>query len=336
MLEYRAKASNFGAWLERNVGKIGYLIGTRGEICTAELIADRRLRFPSYRVTIDRYAAQWLNKVVADCMGTYEMFLSGGEWNKPLTVWRYSDVSTGVVLSLALSEKLPSGTISTLPKGLPYPIAVCYSGHVGFYYKGMVYQSSGHAYGLEITDLASTAHNHEWTNWYYLPWLDYEEGDIMIQSGDGPNRAVYDLQTIYQKLGEDIGKFKNMLDPAILDGRDGKYGATCIGITKKLRTKYGLPVADYVDAALYGKLGLALMAIPSGIPQAQYDAEKARADAAVLLAAELQDDLDTANEQLASKTDELIKMTDERDEYLGYLHELARNKRESDAIISQF
>src|SRR5574343_1624281 len=103
MLEFRAKAIDFGAWLDLNVGKVGYLIGTRGHLCTAELIKEKRANFPTYQLTIDKYAAQWIGKVVADCMGVYEMFMSGGEWDRPLTSWRYGDVSTGSVYALVLS-----------------------------------------------------------------------------------------------------------------------------------------------------------------------------------------------------------------------------------------
>lgn len=300
MLTYRATAADFGAWLDRNVNKVGYLINTRGELCTQAMINARLAdnAYAEYWINIRKYASQWLGKVVADCLGGYEMFLSGGEWDRPLSSWKYPNVKTGTVFSLALSEGLPNGPIGTLPRDCPYPIAVCYSGHVGYFYRGMVYQLSGHAFGLEITELANTAHNHVWEFWYYLPWLDYGEVEIMIQSGDGPSQAVYDLQTIYQKLGEDIGLFKNMLDPTVLDGRDGKYGNTCIGITKKLRAKYGLPVADYVDAALYGRLGVALMAIPSGITQTELDAEKARTAAAVAETAKVNQKLTDINNLL--------------------------------------
>lgn len=163
-LEYRGKASDFGAFLDRNAYKVGYLIGTRGQTCTQSMI-DYRLASDSYEQywnTIRAYAPQWIGMVVADCMGLYEMFMNGGEWDKPLSSFKYSDVNTGLVYSMAKSEGLLNGLIDTLPKDYPYPIAIGYTGHVGFFFRGKVYQASGHRYGFEITELASTAHNKAW------------------------------------------------------------------------------------------------------------------------------------------------------------------------------
>jgi hypothetical protein len=148
--------------------------------------------------------------------------------------------------------------------------------------RGYGYWKSGH-FGVgvgdgRVLDIWSTGYPARirdqnigsWQYWVKCYGIDYEDGsesEIMIKSGDGPNQAVYDLQTAYQKLGYNIGAFKNMLNPAILDGRDGEYGSTCIGITNKIKAKYGLAQDGIVDADTYGKIALELIAIPVPVDQ---------------------------------------------------------------------
>ena len=196
MLETRGTAKAFGDFLDGNVYKIGYLIGTRGQTCTQSMI-DYRLASESYKsywYMIGKYANKWLANnpydggpwVVADCMGWLEMFWNGGWYDRPLTsrTMQYNDTNTGLMYKLAQIEGLPNGPISTLPKDNPYPIAVCYTGHVGFYYKGLVYQSAGHKVGAIRSTLTNTDNNRVWTNWYMIPHLDYAEGgDTVLQRG---------------------------------------------------------------------------------------------------------------------------------------------------------
>lgn len=297
MLTYRANAADFGAFLERNAGKVGYLIGTRGQTCTSTLIAKNRLIFANYQAMIDRYAAQWIGKVVADCMGVYEMFLSGGEWDKPLTAWKYSDVSTGTMWALAQSENLQHGLIGTLPKDSPHPIAVSYSGHVGFFYKGKVYQSSGHAYGLEITELSSTAHNHAWQYWYYLPYLDYG-GEIMLQKGDKGLSVTY-WQKSLLKAGYKLPTF----------GADSDYGAETEFATKTFQATAGLSATGIVDTNTFAYMCNVLQGISTGIAQAQLDAEIAKTlaikvdlDATKIRIAAFTVDLTTTKNELTAAT----------------------------------
>lgn len=245
MIAYRAKGADFAAWLDRNVGKIGYLIGTRGQLCTAALIAAKRSDYSSYVINIDKYAAQWIGKVVCDCMGVYECFLNGGAYDKPLTNMEYSDVSTGSVYALVVNNGIKNGPISTLPKNCPYPIAVGYSGHVGFYYRGKVYQCSGHAYGLEITDLASTAHNHTWQYWYYLPWLDYtitktEGVEDEMKKGDS-GALVGSWQNALLLAGYKLPKF----------GADEDFGKETETATKEFQTAQGLPPSGVVGESTF-------------------------------------------------------------------------------------
>jgi hypothetical protein len=135
---------------------------------------------------------------------------------------------------------------------------------------GYGYWKSGH-FGVgvgdgQVVDIWSTGYPARkrdqtlgnWTYWVKCSDIDYSgtqgESDFMIVKGDGPNQAVYDLQTAYAKLGYAIGAFKNMVDNSIRDGRDGEYGDTCIGITKQIQSKHNLEQTGSVDAATYGKI----------------------------------------------------------------------------------
>jgi len=85
-LDARKTAKAFGEFLNANVYKVGYLIGTRGQLCTQSLIEWAWNNFKSYRTNIELYAKKWLANnpynggawTVADCMGWLEMFWNGG------------------------------------------------------------------------------------------------------------------------------------------------------------------------------------------------------------------------------------------------------------------
>lgn len=81
----------------------------------------------------------------------------------------------------------------------------------------------------------------------------------MITESNVATKEVYDLQTAYQELGYKLGAWANMENPAILNGRDGKYGDTCIGITKQIQAEYELPQTGNVDFITYGKIVMALI-----------------------------------------------------------------------------
>lgn len=119
-----------------------------------------------------------------------------------------------------------------------------------------------------------------WERFGRNPFIDTTGGtDIMLQKGD-KGQPVYDLQTAFQRLGYNIGAFKNMLDAAILDGRDGSFGATMDGCVKLLQGRHNLPLTGIVDAATYGKLAIDLAALPAstGITQTQLDDANAQID----------------------------------------------------------
>jgi hypothetical protein len=255
-MEIRAKALDFGAFLERTVGHYGYLIGTRGQTITQNMI--------TYRLVSDRYQKYWTNirlyspllltgnpdkladgsdawKVV-DCMGWFECFLNGGDIGNPLVAneFEYPDTQTGPVYALAKSEGLPNGEIATIPMDVSFPIAVGYDGHVGYFHKGVVYQSIGHRRGTLTTELSYGANNHQWDYWYYLPWLDYEYngssggGEDVLQRGD-KNDQVKAWQTSLLSAG-----YQMIGSTGTVYGADGSFGAATESATKKFQSDHGL------------------------------------------------------------------------------------------------
>jgi len=272
-MEYRGTAKDFGAFLERTVGHVGYLIGTRGELCTEALIAKKTIEYPSYAVKIQKYARQWLGMPVADCLGWEEMFENGGDVGKPVTAFKHPDRRTYNDAALAISLNLPHGAIATLPKDKPdVPIAVAYTGHVGFYYKGMVYQSAGHQPGTIITPLDETVHNYRWNTWYYCPYLDYTEVDMIIVASKGTKSDVVGgYQYGLVKLGYNLGTYPDK--NGVPNGCDGSFGGTTASQNASFKAKYGLDgggevITDYD----FAKVCELLYSLPTGgVSQEEYD-----------------------------------------------------------------
>lgn len=316
MLEHRKTAAAFGEFLDANVYKVGYLIGTRGERATQAQI-DSRLANTSYKSYWPKipYAKKWLAGGVndgawvwADCMGWLEMFWNGGYYNRPLTKsqMQYPDTSTYLMYDLVRREGLPNGPIADLPKDCPYPIAVGYTGHVGFYYKGLVYQSAGHSSGTIRTYLTSTEHNKAWQYWYMIPYLDYmgwmpnEEGDDVIK---------------YLEKSENVKLWQRALLDAGYDlapyGADGSFGPLTATVTNKFKTDVGLPIDSPVTVTLVE--WYAMQAYQKGnfndcITQADLDAEKAKTAEAYKTIGILQDEIQGLKVSVASRQDDLISL----------------------------
>jgi hypothetical protein len=223
-MSYRARAADFGGFLDFNTRQVKYIIGTRGEICTNALVTERinDPRNAKYVANLKAYGYKSVGNVVADCAGYLEMFFSGGTWQKPLHTWKYPDISTWGLLAEVKAQGLPSGPISTLPKNCPYPWAVGYEGHVGFFYLGKVYQSAGHAVGTIITDLSDTRYNKFWKTWYMIPWLDYEG---WVPGGNQTGEEVQDMINILGK-GPEVAEIQKAL---IAIGFQGEMNPTLVG-----------------------------------------------------------------------------------------------------------
>lgn len=288
MLEYRKTAAAFGEFLDANVYKVGYLIGTRGERATQAQI-DARLNSESYRSYWPKipYAKKWLTGGVndgawvwADCMGWLEMFWNGGYYNRPLTKsqMQYPDVRTHGVYQLALDERLPNGDIASLPKDCPYPLAVGYSGHVGFYYKGLVYQSAGHSPGTIKSTLGNTDHNKPWQYWYMIPYLDYQgwmpgKDTDMLKRGDKGSTVGAWQRSL---LGWNAGALPNYKD-------DNSFGPETEVWTNKFKASMNMLQDGIVDSETWGVMQdyLRTVCAPDGIPEDEYNKLKEAYDLAL-------------------------------------------------------
>lgn len=261
-LPKRGTADNFGKFLVSNTGKVRYLIGTRGEKSTPELIKSRWDIFISYRTNIDRYAERTLRNgplpdgswVVADCNGFFEMFLNGGWFDKPLTRFKYSDVSTYHVHNLAIQSGLAHGDMSTLPRDCPYPIAVGYPGHVGYFHNGVVYQAAGHAVGTIIGALSDTRYNSAWRFWYQIPWLDY--GEYKFKEV----KRMLRLQDPFMR-GDDVKSFQEAANKIINAGLtvDGIFGPASDRAARNLQEHFKITVDGIVGPATWAKIEEALL-----------------------------------------------------------------------------
>jgi len=255
MLEYRGKAADFAAFLRRTVGKVGYIIGTRGQLWTLSMY-DRWVDSPvweAYRTNLTLFGKKWINHIVADCMGWYEMWYNGGDLDKPLPLsTKYPDINTYAMYDLARREGLPNGSIETLPQDCPHPIAVGYPGHVGYYLDGVVYQSAGHQVGTLTTPLRELVWNRPWQYWYALPWLDYEGWwETVIQRGS-KGADVTAWQAALLKAGFALPRF----------GADGDFGGETETATKAFQTSVKHTADGVVRLATYSAMLDTLRAIP--------------------------------------------------------------------------
>jgi len=278
----RGTAREFGEFLERTVGHIGYLMGTRGQRITQAMI-DYRLASPDYarwHDTIRTYAPRWLTGnpdkgidgqdawIVADCEGWLDGFWNGVDRGKAIRKpYTYGDTSTYTQWGLVRWLELPNGTIDTLPTNCPYPIALHKTGHVGFWHNEKVYQSRGTAYGTVITGLSAN----NWTNWYMIPYLDYEgwtprEDDmIYIRYGDGRETAISSSPAVKATQ-------KALVRLGYLVDADGRYGPGTRDTVATYKIAYGLPddgtavCGDMITVML-----AQLASLKSGVPQADYD-----------------------------------------------------------------
>lgn len=254
-MDIRARAADFGGFLDFNTGKVGYLRGTRGQICTNGMVHDASVNpaYKKYWKNIKEYAYKWVGKVTADCAGFYDMFINQGTYQIPITKWKYPDFTADGLFALAKKLKLPYGKISTIPKDCPFPIAVRSAGHVGFFYHGKVYQSASHKMGTIITDLSSTAHNKAWSEWYMIPWLDYEGwvpgGNVSNHEGEEEKHMINilgsgpEVAAVQQAL-IDLG-FKGDMNPELIGTGGQKTKAALIAYQKHR----GIPQTGLVDEA---------------------------------------------------------------------------------------
>lgn len=248
-MEVRGTALDFGGFLERTVGKVGYVIGGRGHLCTSQFIAAMRASYPAQAGKIDQCASKWLGMPVADCLGWCEMFENGGDAGRPVSTFKYPDRRTYQDYSLAKSLGLPNGPIATIPKGLPYPIAVGYEGHVGYYHKGQVYQSAGHCSGTIITRLDEVISGlSAWVYWYQLPYLAVPEEKTMLKYGqNSPEVRAWQEALVVE------GSWAKVPTVPLPEPNDN-FGPHTQKATNVFKAAQGLPQDGIVDEVTFGRM----------------------------------------------------------------------------------
>ncbi|OQB24512.1 MAG: putative peptidoglycan binding domain protein [Chloroflexi bacterium ADurb.Bin180] len=318
MLAYRGKAVDFASFLRRTVGKVGYIIGTRGQLWTLSMY-DRWVENPTweaYLTNLKLWGKKWIGHIVADCMGWYEMWYNGGDLDKPLPLsTKYPDINTYAMYDLAKREGLPNGSIETLPQDCPYPVAVGYPGHVGYYLDGLVYQAAGHQVGTLTTPLKELAWNKPWQYWYALPYLDYEGWwETVIQRGaKGPDVVAW--QQALLKAGFSLPRF----------GADGDFGGETETATKAYQTAINQTADGVVRLSTLTAMLDTLRAIPgdaAALEAAQSEAITARkaledAKLAAARAQALVTDLTTKLSAAAAEASSVRLLLNKRDEQLN-------------------
>jgi len=355
MLAYTHKARPFGLWLVKNVNHYGYLIGTRGQTITPDLIQRAWNSFPKYRASIDAYADQWLTGnpdkdvtdeendawKVTDCEGWEECFRMGGDIGNPLCVAELinPDINSGRAYQLAIDSGLKHGNISTLPRDCPYPVAIGYPGHVMFYYQGKVYQAVGHRRGTIVESYSNYTNKSDTQYWYQMPYYDYEdylpfkqEGElemITLKFGE-TSTAVNELQ---KKLMQAYGKLTGDDGTVYNPGQETNYYGTATknGVLTLLK-EYGLSGdGKTFDELASAALTFKLMGIPlikdDGVTQAMLDAEKAK----VVM---LSDQVVGLDAQLEQAGKDYIKLQGEKNELAGKIAELKAIRAREAVILS--
>ena len=184
---------------------------------------------------------------------------------------------------------LPHGKITTLDRNKA-GLILKNGGHMAVTVgNGKYIESRGSGYAIKIYDMSKEL---PFTEWYTNPFIDYKE-DIMKIGDKGV--AVHDYQTVMKALGYNIGAFADMYDKKTPNGCDGSFGNAMVTATKEAQSRYKLPVTGMVDAALYGKLAIALLSVS---PEANKKIKLLEADYR-----ELDQALRTANSKLDNLSD---------------------------------
>ena len=246
-----------------------YMYGVNGLVVTEALIQSKANQYPN--MYTDGYIVKCrklIGKVAYDCSSITDLYLGK---DRSANGWLAS-----------CSEK---GAISTMPDIVG--LIVHKDGHMGIHVGGCyAVEARGIDYGIVKTKIDGRP----WTSWGKLADLEYtEEGDTMLKQGDKGLAVTYWQKALMKR------------DPAALPqwGADSDFGGETEMWTNRFKAAVGLPQDGIVDAITYGHMANALMAIPSGISQAEFDAEKARTAAALGQVNSLQIALNEAEMSLA-------------------------------------
>lgn len=224
------------------ISKLGsaYMFGYTG-IVTEEAIQRKANQYPRmYTITYIIKCRKNIGRWATDCSGLIDIFLG-------------VDLSSSGYYARALKK----GPISTIPKNIPgllvfktdttgdiYHVGVC----VG---DGTVVEAKGIDYGVVRTTLANAG----WDLWAYCHLISYdgpqEDTDVIQKGSEG--EVVKAWQRGLLKLGFALPVY----------GDDGDFGSETTAATIEFQTAQGLEANGIVNDICWGKMALALMAIPA-------------------------------------------------------------------------
>lgn len=213
----------------------GYVWGTFGDRTLTEVYLKSKIaQYPKEvggkEATIRKL---WMGKTVADCVGLIKGYLWQGDEGK-ITYKGATDYSTGTIYSASKMK----GTIATLPE--TPGIGLYMSGHVGVYIGGgYAIESKGTAYGV----VKSTVKGRGWTNWFYVPGVDY--------SGAAQTVSTAPSDKTWARGSKEPDSVKNI--QRALNGWgykltvDGSFGPATEERVKDFQRAQGIPVTGVVD-----------------------------------------------------------------------------------------
>lgn len=240
--------------LEQATLKRPYWYGTCFQKCTASLLNAKKEQYPSeYKEgRMARYKKDIAAEQIAgDCVGGA---IKGAAWTLLSTVkWRSKshnvpDESANGMFTYCKAQGAEYGPIDTMPDRPG--VAVRKKGHVGIYVgDGKVVEWRGFDYGCVVTLLK----DRPWTDWYSLPWVEYENaGDEkpvdlrpLLKKG-AKGEAVKALQERLIELGYGmyLGRW----------GADGEFGNGTENAVMAFQDAMGLEVDGEVGPKTWAAL----------------------------------------------------------------------------------
>lgn len=151
-----------------------YMLGTFGQKITESLIQSNARRLPSF-YTASRIATcrQHIGEYAFDCIG----LIKGVLWDWGTSDFAYASNNVPDYNELMLKNiSKPRTDWANIQPGC----AVWMSGHIGIYAgNGMCYESTPKwdnkiqkSYVANVKNVSATK-KRTWTNWFYIPWVDY-------------------------------------------------------------------------------------------------------------------------------------------------------------------
>ena len=241
--------------LEQATLKRPYWYGTCFQGCSSDLLARKAKQYPSeyQEGRMARYKKDIAaEQICGDCVGGA---IKGAAWVLlGEQKWKYQsngvpDKSADGMFEWCVKQGAETGPIGTIPE-IP-GIAVRKKGHVGVYVGGgQVVEWRGFSYGCVVTKL----YDRPWTDWYELPWVDYENGECGMGNGElrptlkngAKGEAVKALQERLIELGYGmyLGRW----------GADGEFGNGTENAVMAFQGAMGLEVDGVVGPKTWAAL----------------------------------------------------------------------------------